>query len=101
MLTNEGELIMKDGQELVRNVRARDIVDLWDDYADEHERRIKEAEEVRIRVEQQKIKEQAENEVIQEHLYKLGIPRGSVNIRYTTVVIDREVILNWIKQVVS
>jgi hypothetical protein len=76
-------------------------VSLWDEYWDEHERRIKEAEEFHLRQEQQKIKEQTENEAIEEYFYKLGLPRGVVNVRYTKVVIDREVILNWIKQAVS
>jgi hypothetical protein len=95
---------MKDGREVTKNIRARDIVDFWDDYATEHERRIALNEERKRQEREREEQREQENELIRTALIKCGIPASAISVQndYSSAVyLSRTILLTWIRESVD
>lgn len=89
-------------------VKARDIVNFWNEYVDERDHReavrLKEREERTARIAAARIAEQkeeqriaAENQLIADALELRGIEKGAIrSLSSSSIVLDRAILLSWL-----
>lgn len=97
-LTHEGEeKKAHDGSDLIRNVRARDVISRWEDYESELTYRKEQREKIeREREEKSRLEQEGKNKIL-DALESKGIERGAVStITPYSVTINRSTLDRWL-----
>lgn len=99
-IDDEGNVKQRDGKDIIRKVRARDILDFWDSYSDEKERREQEARERQRKAIEEKTRTEAENLEMVDALASVGIFRGSITFDRNGAYlrINREGMREWMSK---
>lgn len=104
MLTDDGspKLTATGAPVSTRTVRARDIIDRWEDFVEERSRRqVEKEEQARKRLAEQQ-REATRNALVIERLHTLGFSRGSIVVNYRgDVTIGKEAVEEWMNTPVS
>jgi hypothetical protein len=96
--TDDGEIKKSvAGTELIRDVRARDIISRWEDYEAERNYRKEQREKIERERQEKQAKEEQEKSRILEALETKGIERSAVStITDYGVTINRHVLESWL-----
>lgn len=85
------------GDDLIRHVRARDIIQRWEEYEDERDYRTEQREKIERERQQEEAKKEADRTKIVEALEAKGIERSAVaSISEYAVSINRHTLEEWL-----
>lgn len=85
------------GQPIVREIRARDIINHWNEYAEMREYRKAQAAKIEEERQEQLRKEQRDRERVIDAIELKGIERNAVlRVSYGEVCLDRDILESWL-----